>query len=141
MSTTGLRSFDHAVEITNVWLNEIMNELGWEDRHRAYYGLRAVLHALRDRLTVNEAAHLGAQLPLLIRGAYYEGWHPAHKPVKERTKGQFLAHIGDAFELDWEVDHEDVTRAVFKVIARHVTAGEIEDVKHMLPPEVRDLWL
>ena len=54
---------------------------------------RPVLHTLRDRLTVEEAAHLSAQLPLLIRVIYFEGWHPAHKPTKERFKEQFLDQI------------------------------------------------
>lgn len=140
MTTTGLKTFDHAVESANIWLNEMMRRLGWDDRHRAYHGMRAVLHALRDRLTVDEAAHLGAQLPMLIRGFYYDGWHPAHKPVKERSKEEFLAHIRKAFEFDPDADPEEVTRAVFAVLANHVTSGEIEDIKHMLPAEVRDLW-
>ncbi|HEY5940705.1 MAG TPA: non-homologous end-joining DNA ligase [Gemmatimonadales bacterium] len=32
---------------------------------------------LRDRLTVEETAHPGAQLPMLIRGSYYAGWEPS----------------------------------------------------------------
>jgi uncharacterized protein (DUF2267 family) len=83
---------------------------------------------------------LGAQLPLLVRGFYYEGWHPSDKPLKERKKAAFLAHIAAAFPNEPEVDPEQVTRAVFQVVAKHVTAGEIEDVKHMLPAEVRELW-
>jgi uncharacterized protein (DUF2267 family) len=66
--------FDRTLYKTHTWLKEIMEVLGTEDRHRAYMALRAVLHALRDRLTVEEVAQLGAQLPMLIRGLYYEGW-------------------------------------------------------------------
>ena len=29
--------------------------------------------------------HLGAQLPMLLRGLYYEGWHMAGKPTKDRS--------------------------------------------------------
>ncbi len=76
MSATGLDVFDTTVQKTNIWLNDLMKVLGWQDRHKAYLALRATLHALRDRLTVDEVAHFGAQLPMLMRGFYYEGWDP-----------------------------------------------------------------
>src|SRR5882762_1591385 len=69
MSATGLEVFDKTVQTTNAWLKEIMEATGL-DRRRAYRVLAAVLHALRDRLTVDEVAQLGAQLPILVRGLY-----------------------------------------------------------------------
>jgi uncharacterized protein (DUF2267 family) len=140
MSATGLSVFDSTIEKTNIWLNDIMERTGWPERHRAYHALRAVLHALRDRLTINETADLGAQLPLLVRGIYYEGWHPHGKPVKERHKEAFLDHIAAAFRDGPATDHEQVTRAVFRVLAKHVTAGEIDSVTRSLPVELRSLW-
>jgi uncharacterized protein (DUF2267 family) len=140
MSMTGLDVFDRTVHKTNSWLNELMEVLGWHEKHKAYLALRAALHTLRDRLTVEEAAQLGAQLPMLIRGFYYEGWGPSGKPLKERHKEEFLARIEEQFESDDHVDPEQVTRAVFTMLANRVTEGEIEDVKHVLPVEMRDLW-
>ncbi len=142
MSATGLEVFDTTLEKTHVWLNEIMAELEWEnEHHRAYLGLRSVLHALRDRLTVEEATHLGAQLPMLIRGFYYEGWKIAGKPLKERHKEEFLAHVAHDFRNDERVsDPESIVRAVFRVLSRRVTAGEIADIKGILPAELRELW-
>ncbi|MCS6927126.1 MAG: DUF2267 domain-containing protein, partial [Candidatus Binatia bacterium] len=94
MSTTGLEIFDTTLQKTHIWLNDVMQELGWEEeRHRAYLALRTVLHALRDRLTLEEAVDLGAQLPMLIRGFYYEGWTPHRVPRRERHKEEFLAHV------------------------------------------------
>jgi uncharacterized protein (DUF2267 family) len=140
MSTTGLRAFDQTLQQSNIWLKELMELMGWEDRQRAYLALRLTLHALRDRLHVEAAAHLGAQLPLLLRGVYYDGWHPAGKPLKERSLEAFLAPVRKGLGRDPAVDAEAVARAVFRVLDRHVTAGEIANVKHVLPKAVRDLW-
>src|SRR6516164_10540951 len=140
MSQTGVTAFDSTIQTTNVWLNDILERLGWQDRHRAYQALRAVLHALRDRLPVEQVAALAAQLPMLVRGIYYEGWHPHGKPVKERHKEEFLAHVAEAFQDDFTVEPEEVTRAVFEVLTKHVTVGEVEAVKRCLPPELRQLW-
>lgn len=141
MSTTGLEIFDTTLQKTHLWLNDVMQELGWEnERPKAYLALRTVLHALRDRLTVQEAVDLGAQLPMLVRGFYYEGWTPQHTPRKERHKEEFLAHIQHAFRNDEQLAPEQIARGVFRVLARRITAGEIADIKHVLPAELRDLW-
>ncbi len=141
MSATGLAAFDSTLQTTHVWLNDICEEMGWEhDPHRAYHALRAVLHALRDRLHPEEAAGLAAQLPMLIRGAYYEGWHPAGKPVKARSRDEFLAPVAASFRGDPEVRPAEVARAVFRVLKRRLTAGEIQDVIGVLPHDVQDLW-
>jgi uncharacterized protein (DUF2267 family) len=138
MSVTGLEVFDTTIRKTNTWLHELMEELGWSDRHKAYLALRATLHALRDRLTVQEVAHLGAQLPTLIRGFYYEGWVPSDTPLKVRRKDQFLALIERQF-IDDEIDTDVVARGVFAVLSRRIADGEIEDVRQVLPSEIREL--
>ena len=133
--------FDTTIQKTQVWLNDLMSELDWEDKpHKTYMALRTVLHALRDRLTVEEAIQLGAQLPMLIRGFYYEGWNLKGKPHKERHKEHFLDHIKKAFRNDVTVHPQQVCRAVFKVLAKHTSKGEIEDVKHVLPKALHEFW-
>jgi uncharacterized protein (DUF2267 family) len=131
--------FEATYQTTNAWLNELMEELGWKDRHRTYQALRTVLHTLRDRLTVAEVADLAAQLPMLLRGLFYEGWKPNGKPVKGRRKEDFLAHIA-AVLRDPEVFPEEVAWAVFKILQAKVSAGELEDIKGILPREIRTLW-
>src|SRR5439155_19096467 len=88
MSSSGLEVFDRTIQETNIWLGEIADDLG-PDRQVAYRVLRAVLHALRDRLTVEQAAHLSAQLPMLIRGIYYESYQPAKTPNTARSRIEF----------------------------------------------------
>jgi uncharacterized protein (DUF2267 family) len=82
MSATGVTSLDHSVHETNVWLRDVQEEIHLETRQEAYNALRAVLHTLRDRLPSEVAIKLAAQLPLLLRGIYYEGWHAAGTPTQ-----------------------------------------------------------
>ena len=140
MSATGLDVFDTTLQKTNAWLKELMEELGWDDRHRAYLALRATLHAVRDRLDVGEAVQLGAQLPMLIRGFYYEGWNPAHTPVKARHREDFLQEIEQYFAKDLPIDAAWVARGVFRLLESRVSEGEIAKVRHVLPGEICTLW-
>ena len=133
--------FDASLQKTQVWLNDLMAELDWQDKpHNASLALRTALHALRDRLTIEEAVHLGAQLPILVRGIYYEGWTLKGKPVKERHKSEFLDHLAAVFRDDETVDPERVMRAVLKVLAWHISEGETENVKRLLPKTLQELW-
>lgn len=132
-----LKTFERTLAKANAWLDALMVELRTDDRREAYRALRATLHALRDRLGPNEAAHLGAQMPLLLRGVYYEGWHPAGKPLKDRHLTAFLAHIEDEISFG---DAEHVARSVFTLLDRYISQGEIEDVRGVLPAAVRELW-
>jgi uncharacterized protein (DUF2267 family) len=138
MSTTGLAVFDETIHKTNTWLKEISEALG-SDRHRAYQALRAVLHCLRDRLIINEAVHLGDQLPMLVRGIYYEAWRPSGTPEKIRSREEFLARI-EAHLAHAPIKPEDAARAVFQVLEKHVARGEVLDVIEELPQDIRTLW-
>jgi uncharacterized protein (DUF2267 family) len=139
-SARGLDVFETTLQKTNNWLNELMEIMGTEDKHRAYLALRVTLHALRDRLTIEEVAQFAAQLPMLIRGFYYEGWDPTAKPRKERQREQFLAHIEKHFMSDGISDPEQIARDVFALLESRISQGEIEDVQHILPSKIRDLW-
>jgi uncharacterized protein (DUF2267 family) len=140
MSAVGLESIDHTVQLTHIWINELDARLGWENKHRSYRLLRTVLQALRDWLSVNEAAGFGAQLPELLRGIYYEHWRPDATPVKERHKADFIARIDAAFKTDPILFTPDAVMAVFELLSDKIAAGEIEDVRHALPADLRALW-
>ncbi len=139
MSSTGLEVFDKTLQTTNLWLKEIGDDLG-PDRQRCYHALRAVLFALRDRLTVDEASDLSAQLPMLIRGIFYEGFRPSTMPQKIRSQDEFLAKINEHLHNIRPLGAEEAARAVFRVIERHIPGGELNEVKQMLPPEIRSLF-
>ena len=140
MSTVKLEALDHTLQITHVWINDLDERLGWENKPRAYRLLKAVLHALRDWLQINESAHFAAQLPELLRGVYYEQWRPTIAPVKKRSKADFLARVEDSFKADPIDNPGQAVLAVFQLLSKKMTRGEIEKVRHALPEELRDLW-
>lgn len=140
MSAVGLESIDHTVQLTHIWINDLDVRLGWANKHRSYRLLRTVLQAIRDWLPVNEAVGLGAQLPELLRGVYYEHWRPTKTPVKGRHKADFIARIDEAFKTDPIQFTPDAVTTVFSLLSDKIAAGEIEDVRHELPADLRALW-
>lgn len=140
MSVKGLESLQHTLELTHIWINDLDERLEWNNKPRTYRLLRSVLHALRDRLQLNEATDLGAQLPTLLRGIYYEQWRPSGTPVRTRSKTAFLTRIDEDFHQDPLPNTEQAVMAVFELLNKKVTAGEIEHVRHALPNDLRTLW-
>jgi uncharacterized protein (DUF2267 family) len=140
MAQTGIAVLDGAAGVTSAWLNELEQLSHLDDRHQAYRLLRATLHALRDWLNADEAADLGAQLPILIRGLYYEGWNPSATPVHPRTKDDFVQAIQSAFAADPMRSPEHGVRAVFSLLNRHISAGQVEQMRNALQKPLRDLW-
>lgn len=139
MTETGYPTFDDTINQTNRWLNEIGETLGGE-KQRAYHALRGVLFALRDRSMPQEAFHLSAQLPMLVRGLFWEGYRPVDKPERFRSREEFLEKVSEGFATAPAIDPEEAARAVFGVLARHVPEGEVADVKQGLPKPVQELF-
>lgn len=139
MSTTGVAALDHTIQETNVWLKAVEQELQLDSRQQAYNALRAVLHALRDRISPDVAVKLGAQLPILVRGVYYENWHAAAVSTRERHADQFANHVGAELAQHFPVQPLTVVRGVFEVLWRMLDPGEFEKVMSHLPAEIRAL--
>lgn len=139
MSTTGLENFDRTLQKTHDWLNEIGDATGPDKQHQ-FHALRAVLWALRDRLTTEEAFHLSSHMPTLVRGIYWEDYRPTGKPDKYRSREEFLERVSQTLEGAAPINPEDAARAVFAAMQTHVSPGELEHVKGMVPEGVRDLF-
>jgi uncharacterized protein (DUF2267 family) len=140
MSRSGLEIFDTTIQETNHWLKLMMEKLGTNNRRQAFNALRAGLHVLRDRVGPANAVHLGAQLPMLLRGAYYEGWRISETPTRERHIEDYLDHIDASLPRNAGVDSDEVARATFSVMSQCLDHGEIAKVLRALPPELRVLW-
>ena len=104
-----------------------------------YHLLRAVLQSLRDQMSVHEAAHFSAQLPLILRGAFFEGWNPHVQQLKGVTKEDFLqivkgrlSHAGlPKFEL------EEGVLTTLNVIKNHISSGEMNDLVSVVEPSLK----
>lgn len=141
MKTTGVTAIDHAPQVVAEWLNLLQEDLGWPDRGRAYLLLRETLHAVRDFLTVDEAADLSAQLPILIRGIFFEGWIPAKTPATHRSVDDFLDRVTKAFAGEPLAKPDVAVAAVFAVLRRQISAGEYRQVAWAMRKPLRDLWM
>ena len=139
MTLTHLDILDRSVEKTCVWIDDLAEELGTDDRQHAYRVLRAFLHSLRDHISVNEAAQLAAQLPVFVRGVFYEGWDPSRTEIHVRDVDTFLRRIADEALLAGETEASFAAAAANRVISRHISLGEAESVLHVLPGHLRDL--
>jgi uncharacterized protein (DUF2267 family) len=140
MMATGIPVFDTTIQESELWLKEVAEHLPPCTRHQAYEALRAALHALRDRLPMNGALGLSAQLPMLLRGVYLEGWQPGDGPSGERSVQDFSASVDRRLPRGFPRAPNEVASAVFGVIAGHVDAGEARKIAQQLPEPVRALW-
>ncbi|GGN46047.1 hypothetical protein GCM10011349_12740 [Novosphingobium indicum] len=138
--TTGSRHIDHAVHQARLWLGDLDAELGDVDQAHTYALLRAVLHVLRDRLPPAEAIQFGGQLPNLIRGIYYEGWRFQSHPTRLHSMIEFVEAVMAAIAPTKLRHPRRAVEAALAVVGRHVSSGEIEDIRSCLPEDIRASW-
>ena len=139
MAEHGLEGIDHTIQQTYTWIDEVAEALKPSNRHIGYQVLRGFLHTVRDRLPMDEAVHLGAQLPMLLRGLYYDGWDPEAIPGDIRDGQAFLSAFAWEARLPDAINMRASVQAAYEVLARHVTSGEVSEVLNALPGEVRDM--
>ncbi|SCG50397.1 DUF2267 domain-containing protein [Micromonospora halophytica] len=133
-------AFETSMDKTNLILKDIEQAYGWPkaQRNQSYAALRTVLHLLRDRMTVQESAEFAAQLPVLVRGIYFDGWQPDNVPIK-LNRDDFLYEVRQGFPYDVEGGAERVTQVVLDTLRRHITQGEWEDVRSTMPKDMQQL--
>ncbi|MFG1889309.1 DUF2267 domain-containing protein [Micromonospora sp. NPDC049051] len=133
-------AFESSMDKTNLILKEIEQAYGWpkEQRNQSYCALRTVLHLLRDRMPVQESVEFAAQLPVLVRGIYFDGWKPQDVPIK-LNRDDFLLEVRQGFPYDVEGGPERVVQVVLDTLRRHVTQGEWDDVKATMPRDMANI--
>lgn len=129
--------FGQAEQTAHEWLATVATALATEDRHRAHRVVRAWLHAVRDRLTVEAAVHFAAQLPLVWRGLFYDGWRPRQVPVKYDAD-QFLMTVAQDAGLTLEQARQ-ATPAVTGALAELTSADHVGHLLAQLPGALRQV--
>src|SRR5215207_7587295 len=138
MSEQGLEVLETSVQKTHEWLCAIA-EISRLEKAEAYKALRAVLHTLRDRLPLHDAVHFSAQLPLLIRGIFFEGWRPTEVP-KKLSREEFLIAVSEKIVAAHFMDPLRITQDVLGVVAEHISQGEVNKLRRILPGDFQSLW-
>ncbi len=135
-----IEAFESTLQASHAWINEYGAKLGQAHPPLAFRCLRAALHVIRDRLPVAEAAALAAQLPMLLRGAYYEGWRPMHKAPRIHDANEVYQAVSNELGDGLGARPHDVMRALFVVLEDHVAPGEIKKLRGILPQPLREMW-
>ena len=132
--------FERTTHEAHEWVNDLAGRTGWTNEREVLRLMRVVLCKIRDHLPVDEMAQFSAQLPMILRGMFFEGWQPKLTPVHERHTAELVAaveeKVGDVLDYRGEAD----IKGVFEVINKHISRGEVEDVRACLPQELRDFW-
>jgi uncharacterized protein (DUF2267 family) len=140
MNSARLKPFEQTLQKTDQWMKDVMEELGPDDPEKAYHSLRAVLHALRDRLMPGEVTDMSAQMPMLIRGLFLEGWKGANPSGAIDSQEKFFAAVNEKLQVPADVGPQDSVRAIFRVLEKRISCGEIGDIRDMLPEALKALW-
>lgn len=136
-----VQTIENSVQKTNDWLGELTDNLGLEDKEAAFTSMRAVLHVLRDRLPVDSAANLAAQLPLVVRGVFYENWEPSRTPEKIRDIDVFIDRVKAELRNDVLEDRAtEIIHATFELLNHRLNQDTIEKYRQAFPLELREFW-
>lgn len=137
MSDT-IKSFEHGLRSSEAWVHDLASQTGWDNNH-AYHVLISTLRAIRDRLPHEEAAHVASQMPLIIRGAYWEGWRPAHTPDKYSSPEEFLERVAKGVPELGIRSSAPAVEQVMRFLDKHLSSGEMRHVLADMPGEIRGL--
>ena len=139
--------FDKYAQEGNEFINHLAGELGHPNEvGKTSIVLRAVLHTLRDRLTVGESINLLAQLPMMLKAVYVEDWKYSEKPVKLKSIEELKEYVKEEQEkygetqFNWEEPTREIIATVLRVLSeRYLSDGELKDIMAQLPEQMESV--
>jgi uncharacterized protein (DUF2267 family) len=100
----------------------------------------AVLRALRDRLTSEEAEQASAQLPTELKVLWHAGPPPPSRPVRMHRR-EFYSRVMMEGGLPSMRKAEIATDAVFAALKDQISQGECDDILAQLPSDLKHVWV
>jgi len=140
-------NFNKYAEEGNRFVNNLAEELGHpEEISRTGIVLRAVMHSLRERITVSESLHFLSQLPMFLKAIYVDEWKYREKPLDLNTVEDFKEEVklhqmqyGEQ-EFNWSKSTEEIIKTVFAALNTYVSEGEFEDIIAQMPKDLKELF-
>ena len=124
---------------TDTFYGTVMRTAHDMSRTAAKRATAAVFHALRDRLTPDEAEQVAAQLPAELKAVWHDGEAPERRPLK-MDKREFYARVESETGLTTTPQAHWTTLAVFAALKEQLSPGEAEDVLAQLPKDLKEIW-
>lgn len=124
---------------TPTFYRNVMTTSGEESRQAAKRITAAVLRALRDRLTPEEADQAAAQLPRELQEIWTEGETSDRRPLK-MDREAFYERVMREAGLPSRVRAQWATLGVFAALKEQLSPGEAEDVLAQLPKDIKQVW-
>jgi len=138
--------FDKFAQEGNTFVRNLAERLDHPDEiHRTGIILRAVMHTLRDRLTISEAMDMLAQLPMFLKAIYADNWTYREKPTHIRTLEEFTEEVKRHQDMygenrfDWQMPTKEMVHIVLSELSQYISGGEIRHILSQLPEDIRHL--
>ena len=139
--------FDKYAQEGNLFVKNLAKSLDYpEEIGRTGIVLRAVLHTLRERITISESLNMIAQLPMFLKAVYVDNWKYREKPLALRKIEEFTAEVEKhqeqygEYEFSWEKTTEEIIKIVLKELGNYISEGEFEDIIAQMPENIKELF-
>lgn len=140
-------NFEKYAQESYSFMDELARNLGHPDEAgRTGIILRAVLHTLRDRITISESLSLISALPMFIKAIYVDNWDYREKPLTLKTRKQFEDEVekmqnslGER-DFSWNLSTSEIVNTVFNTLRKYIPEGEAEDMISQLPEKIKGMF-
>ena len=137
-------NFEHYAEKGNEFINKVSYGIPTDRKHAAHI-TTAVFHTIRDLISVEESLHFIAQLPMMMKAVYVEGWRTTEKQERINSLEEFYGAVRNkcpklVIEVFTPNKLEHSVRQVIHVLRTYVDQGELNDIATQLHDEVAGLF-
>jgi len=130
----------------NSFIKEYAEQIDMAEDHGKATGiLTAVLHGLREIISVEESLQLISQFPMFLKAVYVNGWSINKTKTKVKYMPQFVDLVrsfdGAASNNDFVSDEiaEHYINTTFFALRKYVSAGELQDIRDNLSKNLKNM--